>query len=104
MQAQTGEQVEVAFVDQCYTGAAPKADAAAQGIRLEVVKLPDVKRGFVLLPRRWVVERTFAWAARFRRLVRDYERTAEMLEGYHQYVTEHCSRLYAVCEQSGLSA
>lgn len=41
------------------------------------------KRGFVLLPRRWVVERTFAWAARFRRLARDYERLAETLAGYH---------------------
>ena len=46
----------------------------AHGIRLEVVKLPEAKRGFVLLPRRWVVERSFAWATRFRRLARDYER------------------------------
>jgi Transposase DDE domain len=41
------------------------------------------KRGFVLLPRRWVVERSFAWAARFRRLARDYERLATTLAGYH---------------------
>src|SRR5262249_13843996 len=74
VQAVTGEAVEVAFVDQGYTGDAPAADAAAHGIRLEVVKLPEAKRGFVLLPRRWVVERSFAWAARFRRLARDYER------------------------------
>jgi len=39
-----------------------------------VVKLPDAKRGFVLLPRRWVVERYFAWTTCFRRLVKDYER------------------------------
>lgn len=57
--------------------------AEAHGIRLEVVKLPEAKRGFVLLPRRWVVERTFAWAARFRRLVRDYERLPETLAGLH---------------------
>ena len=53
------------------------------GIQLEVVKLPEAKRGFVLLPRRWVVERTFAWIARFRRLARDYERLPETLAGLH---------------------
>ena len=83
VQEATGETVEVAFVDQNYTGAQPAQDAAAHGIRLEVVKLPDAKRGFVLLPRRWVIERDFAWAARFRRLARDYERLAETLVGYH---------------------
>ena len=41
------------------------------------------KRGFVLLPRRWVVERSFAWAARFRRLARDYERLDTSLKGFH---------------------
>ena len=79
----TGESVEVAFVDQGYTGEQAAADAEAQGIRLEVVKLPTAKRGFVLLPRRWVVERSFAWMARFRRLARDYERLAETLAGLH---------------------
>jgi transposase len=83
VQEATGESVEVAFVDQGYTGKTPEADAAAHGIRLEVVKLPEAKRGFVLLPRRWVVERDFAWAARFRRLARDYERLEETLLGYH---------------------
>lgn len=82
VQAATGERVEVAFVDQGYTGA-PAAAAAAQGIRLEVVKLPEAKRGFVLLPRRWVVERSNAWLARFRRLARDYERLPETLAGLH---------------------
>jgi transposase len=83
VQAATGETVEVAFVDQGYTGPPPAADAAAHGIRLEVVKLPDAKRGFVLLPRRWVVERSNAWMARFRRLARDYERLPETLAGLH---------------------
>ena len=54
-----------------------------QGITLEVVKLPEAKRGFVLLPRRWVVERSFAWATRCRRLVKDYERYASTLAGLH---------------------
>jgi transposase len=79
----TGNTVEVAFVDQGYTGDQPATDAQEHGIRLEVVKLPTAKRGFVLLPRRWVVERSFAWMARFRRLARDYERLAENLAGLH---------------------
>ena len=83
IQAVTGEHVELAYVDQGYTGDQPAADAAVHGIRLEVVKLPQAKRGFVLLPRRWVVERDFAWAARFRRLSRDYERLPAVLAGLH---------------------
>src|SRR6266480_4187494 len=83
VQVVTGGTVEVAFVDQGYTGEEPAAAAAEQGIRLEVIKLPEAKRGFVLLPRRWVVERSFAWAARFRRLARDYERLASTLAAYH---------------------
>ena len=83
MQDVTGEAIEVAFVDQGYTGDHPAQDAAVHGIHLEVVKLPEAKKGFVLLPRRWVVERSFAWAARFRRLSRDYERLPETLAGFH---------------------
>jgi len=83
VQAATGEHVEVAFVDQGYTGDQPAQDAAQHGIRLEVVKLPDTKRGFVLLPKRWVVERSNAWLARFRRLARDYERLPQTLAGLH---------------------
>jgi transposase len=83
VQAVTGEAVEVAFVDQGYTGAQPAQDAAARGIQLEVVKLPEAKKGFVLLPRRWVVERSFGWVARFRRLARDYERLPDTLAGLH---------------------
>ncbi len=83
VQAATDQSVEVAFVDQGYTGEQPENDAAAHGIRLEVVKLPEAKRGFVLLPRRWVVERSFAWMTRFRRLSRDYERLPQTLVGFH---------------------
>src|SRR5579883_3367245 len=71
VQEVTGAHVEVAFVDQGYTGDAPAQAAQAQGIRLQVVTWPEAKRGFVLLPRRWVVERSFAWTTRFRRLARD---------------------------------
>jgi transposase len=83
VQAVTGDAVEVAFVDQGYTGDQPAQDAAAHGLHLEVVKLPEAKKGFVLLPRRWVVERSFAWVARFRRLARDYERLPATLAGFH---------------------
>ena len=83
VQVETGETVEVAFVDQGYTGDNAADAAAEHGIRLEVVKLPTAKRGFVLLPRRWVVERSFGWMSRFRRLARDYERLPETLAGLH---------------------
>ena len=83
VQAEVAEPVQVAFVDQGYTGAQPAAAAAEQGIELLVVKHHKAKRGFVLLPRRWVVERSFAWAAGFRRLARDYERLATTFAGYH---------------------
>ena len=81
--AATGNKVAVAFVEQGDTGKEPAAAAAAHGLKLAVVKLEEAKRGFVLLPRRWVVERSFAWAARFRRLARDYERLPSSLAGLH---------------------
>src|SRR5205814_686214 len=93
VQAATGEAVELAYVDQGYTGEGPAAEAEAQGVRLEVVKHAEAKRGFVLLPRRWVVERSFAWAARFRRLARDYERLPETLAGLH-FVAFACLMLH----------
>ena len=77
-----GPERRGAFVDQGYTGERPAEAAREHGIRLEVVKLPEAKRGFVLLPRRWVAERTFAWTTRFRRLVRDYERLPQMLADF----------------------
>ncbi len=83
VQEATGETVELAYVDQGYTGERSAAEAATHGIRLEVVKHPEGTRGFVLLPRRWVVERSFAWKTRFRRLVRDYERLQTTLAGLH---------------------
>jgi transposase len=83
VQEQTGQSVELAYVDQGYTGEQPARDAKEHQIELSVVKLPEAKRGFVLLPRRWVVERSLAWLARCRRLARDYERLASTLKGMH---------------------
>lgn len=93
IQQVTDQHVEVAFVDQGYTGEEPAKAAQEQGIALQVVKLPEAKRGFVLLPRRWVVERSFGWMARFRRLARDYERLATTLAGLH-YVAFVCLLLH----------
>jgi transposase len=83
IQQATQENVEIAYVDQGYTGERAFELAAEHGLRLEVVKHKEAKRGFVLLPRRWVVERDFAWASRFRRLVKDYERLPETVAGLH---------------------
>jgi len=83
VQEVTEQSVELAYVDQGYTGDSAAEAAQSQGMQLEVVKLPEAKKGFVLLPRRWVVERSFGWAARFRRLARDYERLPETLAGLH---------------------
>ena len=60
-----GQSVQIAFVDQGYTGEDAAQAAKQHGIRLEVVKHSEAKRGFVLLPRRWVVERTFGWLGTF---------------------------------------
>jgi transposase len=79
----TDGRIELAFVDEGYTGDEPATASAEQGVVLEVVKLPEAKRGFVLLPRRWVVERSFAWLTRFRRLARDFERLPETVAGLH---------------------
>lgn len=83
VQKETGQNVQIAFVDQGYTGEDAAHAAQDQGIELNVVRLPGAKKGFVLLPRRWVVERSNAWTARARRLARDYERLPEVLRGLH---------------------
>ncbi len=93
VQEATGNTVELAWVDQGYTGDDPAEEAEARGIELAVVRLPGAKRGFVLLPRRWVVERSFAWATRFRRLAKDYERLPETVAGLH-FVAFACLMLH----------
>jgi transposase len=102
VQQATGENVEVAYVDRGYTGEEASEAAEAHGIRLEVVKHPGTKKGFVLLPRRWVVERSFAWAARLRRLARDYERLPETVAGLH-FVAFACLFLHRAVTVLGSS-
>jgi transposase len=101
VQEATAQTVELAYVDQGYTGDQPAAAAEAHGIRLEVVKHPEGTHGFVLLPRRWVVERSFAWKARFRRLGRDYERLTTTLAGLH-VVAFACLALARAVAQSAI--
>ncbi len=93
VQEATGNAVELAWVDQGYTGDDPVEAAAARGLELVVVRLPEAKKGFVLLPRRWVIERNFAWATRFRRLAKDYERLPETVAGLH-FVAFACLMLH----------
>jgi transposase len=83
VQEVTGQTVKVAFADQGYTGEEAAQAARDEGIELQVIRLQEAKKGFVLLPRRWVVERSFGWLYRFRRLARDYERLPETLAGLH---------------------
>jgi len=102
VQEATGQSVTLAYVDQGYTGDQPAGAAQQEGIQLEVVKLSEAKRGFVLLPRRWVVERSFAWMARFRRLAKDYERLAPTVAGLH-FVAFACillTRLFTMIAES----
>lgn len=59
VQEATGENVQQAYLGQVYTGEEPAWQARAHGMRLEVVKLSEAKKGFLLLPKRWAVERSF---------------------------------------------
>jgi transposase len=97
VQQVTGNTVELAYVNQGYTGENAAQAAEQHGICLSVVKHPMAKRGFVLLPKRWVVERSFAWAARFRRLARDYERLDTSLKGFH-FIAFACIMIARMCK------
>ncbi len=101
VRAATGEPAEPAFAGQGSTGEQPAGDAKRAGIELSVVRRPGARRGFVLLPRRRVAERSFAWAARFRRPARDYERLADTpLRGLH-FVAFACVMLRSLASRSG---
>ena len=83
VQEVTGESVELIYADAAYTGEETEAAAQSHGMRLMVVQRPEGSHGFVLLPKRWVVERSFAWLSRFRRFARDDERLPATLAGLH---------------------
>ncbi len=103
MQEATQQSVEVAYVDGVYKGPVARQAAQPHGLRLEVVTLPEGQRGFILLPKRWVVERSFAWMSRFRRLARDYERLPQTLAAMH-FIAFACMmlrRAYNLLEIAG---
>ena len=83
VQEATGQTVVVGFGDQSYTGEEAKHAAAVHNIDLQVIKNPEGQTGFVLLPRRWVVERSFAWCSSFPRLACDDERLSSKLQQLH---------------------
>lgn len=83
VQEETGDSVELAYVDQGYTGPSPAASVEEHDIRLEVVRLPEAKRGFVLLTRRWAVERSFAWARAVQEARQGLREAARDLAGFH---------------------
>ena len=78
---QAAPQLQLVWGDGRYGGPLVRAAALAAGLRVQVVSKPADTKGFAVLPRRWVVERTFGWLSRYRRLAgRDYEtnpRTSE---------------------------
>ena len=66
--------LELVWADGGYDARQVEHAVAAQPpLRVEIVKRPDDSSGFIVLPRRWVVERTFSWFGRNRRLAKDYE-------------------------------
>lgn len=93
VQAVTNDTLELAWVDQGYTGERAADVAARHGVALEVVKPQRPKRYFVRLPRRWVIERSFAWATRFR-LLEEYERYAETLASISVLILNRCLTLF----------
>jgi transposase len=83
VQDATGGSIEIAYADQAYGGQETAQAVAEKGVELVIVKREPDQKGFVVLPKRWVVERSFGWIARCRRLLRDFERLAEVLTGLH---------------------
>ena len=75
--------LELVWADGGYNAHQVQTAAAANpGLRVEIVKRSDDMKGFVVLPRRWVVERTFSWFGRNRRLAKDYENLAQTLAAF----------------------
>lgn len=69
------------WADARYQGPLVATAAAALGLRVEVVRAPPGTKGFVVLPRRWVVERSFGWLSKYRRVAgRDYETNPRVSE------------------------
>lgn len=75
--------IERIYADGGYQGPRVRAAAARAGTwKIEIIKRSDIAKGFVVLPKRWVVERTLAWISRNRRLARDFERYARTVAAF----------------------
>lgn len=75
--------IERIYADGGYQGPRVRAAAARTGTwKIEIIKRSDIAKGFVVLPKRWVVERTLAWISRNRRLSRDFERYATTVTAF----------------------
>ena len=74
--------LELVWADGGYNAHQVKTAADNAALRVEIVKRSDDVKGFVVLPRRWVVERTFSWFGRNRRLAKDYENLAQTLAAF----------------------
>lgn len=74
--------IRLVWADGGYTGSLPTWAKTILGLTIEIVTKLAGQVGFVVLPRRWVVERTFSWICQARRNVRDYERLPEHSEAF----------------------
>jgi transposase len=83
VQEVTGNNVLYLYADDGYRGEKAENTADDHIIELVVVKRPSGTKGFILLPKRWVIERSNAWMTRFRRLARDFERLSSTFAGLH---------------------
>jgi len=98
------ETVKKIWADGAYSGAELSAWVKAQfDCVLEVVEKKKTGKGFQVVPRRWVVERTFAWLSRYRRLNRDYERKPKSSESM-VYVASSRLMLRRLCKNRALAA
>jgi transposase len=93
--------ITLVWADGGYAGRLVTWATAVLALAVTVVKRTDDVRGFVVLPRRWVVERTFGWLCRHRRLVRDYERRPEHHEAMIWWATTAIMTRQLVAQRSG---
>jgi putative transposase len=82
-------RLRLIWADGNYAGQLVAWVAAFAGWCLEIVKRSDDVQGFVLLPHRWIVERTFGWLSKYRRLAKDYEETSASAEAWIRLAMIH---------------
>jgi putative transposase len=73
-------RLETVYADSAYAGLAPGGASAVAAVTVEIVKRPEAAEGFIVLAKRWIVERTFGWFGRYRRLAKEYEASCESSE------------------------